>query len=417
MRTVFCWLMFLATCASAQTIEGSVVNSETGTGIPAVSVFLQPVSGEKHYSATTDALGHFQFKDVEAGTYTFQYVSRDYLPSDMGTPRQLRIPDPNPVRLEGRMLPRPRISGRVIDANGDGVANARLDVIPLGSGSANTDATGKFELLLERRGAYVLSLAPPIDLKPPAPEPDSAAMLVWTRSFYPGVPRLESASRIAVSGEVAGIQMKLLAVPAHAISGVLFNPDGTPAAKAAVTLDDGQRPRFQATPARTESDADGVFEFPQVVDGDWRLAAEVDMGGRKLQATQWVEMAGRQVEAVKLRLVPPFTVRGQVVMETARDAVGGDHVQLSLVPHGRCTRSDIGVTNWMLWPGSFFEPALPPNLAGVKQAHDAFEEITTNEMREQGAVLARPNADGSFILENVYPGRYRMVSFPPPPPY
>jgi hypothetical protein len=206
----------------------------------------------------------------------------------------------------------------VVDANGDGVANARLEVIPLGSWSTTTDATGKFDLLLEQRGAYVISLVPPPGLKPPDPEPGRNGVQVWTRSFYPGVSSIESASRIAVSGQVPGIQMKLLAATAHAVRGVILNPNGTPASKVAITLDDGQRAPWQAAAAaHGESNADGVFEFPQVVVGEWRLAAEVEIGGRKLRASQWINMTEHQLEGVKLQLAAPITVRGHVVTETA----------------------------------------------------------------------------------------------------
>lgn len=402
MSSCFFCLLLLAGCAGAQTVEGTIVNSVTGTGIPAVSVFLRPVSAEKGYSATTDALGHFLIKDVQAGLYEVNYATRDYLPSDLGPLPQVRVTVPTSVKLEGRMTPRPRISGRVVDANGDGVARATVEVIPLGTGSVLSDTAGNFELMLNQRGAYILSVVPPPDLKPPPADGDGT--LVWARTFYPGVSRLESASRIIVSGEVVGITMKPVAVRAHAVRGMLLSPDGTPAAKAAIILDDGQRPGWQsqASAARTRTSADGVFEFPQVVDGEWRI----ESSAMKLLAAQWIEMTGREMEGVKLRLAGPFTVRGHV---------SGGSSPVVLLPHGRSIRSDIGRT-WMLWPSLFVEPAVPPNAPGAKDAHDAFVEITTNEMREWGAVVATPDADGNFSLENIFPGRYRIVSLPPPPP-
>jgi Carboxypeptidase regulatory-like domain len=417
MRSAFCCLWVLAARAMAQTVEGTVVDSVTGTGIPAANVHLRPASGEKDYSATTDALGHFLLKNVEPGTYMFLYSQRDYLSSDMG--RQVRISDQSPAKLEGRMARRPRISGRAVDADGNGLANATVEVIPEGSWSATTDATGKFELMLDRRGAYVISLVPPMNLKPPAPEPDSDGPLIWARVFYPGVLRLDSASKIAVSDDATVPDLKLQAVLAHAVRGVLLNPDGTPAPKVTVTLDDGERPRGQspASAAHTESRSDGVFEFPEVVDGEWRLAAEVEISGRKLRATQWIEMTGRELEGVSLRLASPFTVRGHVVVEARDGKHGGEPFPVFLIPHGRSTHSDIGYSNWMLSPSEFFEPAVPSNVPDANEAHDAFVEITTNSLVERGAVLAKPDADGSFGLENVYPGSYRVASLPPPPPY
>ena len=123
--------MLLAACGTAQTVDGTIVNSVTGTGVAAVRVFLMPVSGQTGYSATTDAVGHFVFKGVETGTYRFGYMSPGYLSSDPMPPgRQVEISgDGTPVKLEGRMTALPRISGRVVDGDGKGIANALLGII------------------------------------------------------------------------------------------------------------------------------------------------------------------------------------------------------------------------------------------------------------------------------------------------
>jgi hypothetical protein len=71
----------------------------------------------------------------------------------------------------------------------------------------------------------------------------------------------------------------------------------------------------------------------------------------------------------------------------------------------------------MSWPGDFFEPAVPPNVPDANEVHDGFVEIASNDLTEQGAVLARPDAVGNFSLENVYGDRYRIVALPPAPPY
>jgi hypothetical protein len=52
-----------------------------------------------------------------------------------------------------------------------------------------------------------------------------------------------------------------------------------------------------------------------VADGEWHFAAAVENKGVKLRAVRWIEMEGHDLEGVRLRISPPFTVRGQVVME------------------------------------------------------------------------------------------------------
>jgi hypothetical protein len=218
---------------------------------------------------------------------------------------------------------------------------------------------------------------------------------------------------------LSGIAIKLLAVPSHAVRGALLNPDGTPVPKATVTLGADQdstvgHTMFRRDPARTlrtETNSDGAFEFPQVAAGQWRLAAEVESGGQKRRATQWIDMAGRDLEDVKLRLALPFTVHGQVIVETPNGLSAPNSFPVFLVPHGRAIRSDTGMLNWKLWPVLHFEFPIPEN-APIQA------EMTTHTLTEElGAILATPNRSGSLVLEDVYPGSYRIVSTPPPPPY
>ena len=94
-----------------------------------------------------------------------------------------------------------------------------------------TDASGKFEQHVQPPGRYSVWVTPPAGIKPPKPEPGSDQVRVWTPVYYPGVTLPEAASRIAVhpGDRISGIELKLLAVPAHVVRGMLLNPDGTPA--------------------------------------------------------------------------------------------------------------------------------------------------------------------------------------------
>jgi hypothetical protein len=203
-------------------------------------------------------------------------------------------------------------------------------------------------------------------LKAPEPEPDSGRALGWARTYYPGVASADAAAKIMPQpgAEVLDVVLKLQAVPAHSVRGVALNPNGTPAPKVAITLgqDAGGPPAL-----RTESNSDGAFEFPAVVDGAWCFAAEVESGGVKLRAAEWIEMAGRELEAVKLRLEAPFTLRGRVVIETPKGWTAPKPPSLSMSRAGR--------------------------------GHAPFLERP---------VTARADADGNFTVEQVYPGLYRL---------
>jgi hypothetical protein len=390
-------------CAVAQTVEGSVFDAATGAGVSGVKVELLK-GATAFYETTSDGGGRFRFDNVREGDYAARYQSPDYWltagPSDY---RTFHVADGSPVKLEARLMPWSKISGRVVDGRGNGVANARMELT--GSGMVvngrtylrtswggggggqlnepplemthmgNTDAHGKFEVQL-MPGAYGLSVVPPPDLKPPVPERDGP-VLAWKRTYYPGVDVAEGAAKIVVlpGGEILDVELKLLAVPAHAVRGVVLNPDGTPAAKAAITLGETLRS------GTVESKADGTFELPAVAEGEWRFSAEAQRGSVRLRATEWIEVTRHDLENVKLRLVPPLTLRGKVVMEAPKDGPAPRLGPFILSLRGGRTRS----------PG---------------------------DMGLMGVPMAIPDAKGEFI-QDAYPGVYRLGPLlqPPPPPY
>jgi hypothetical protein len=297
-------------------------------------------------------------------------------------------------------MPWSKISGRVVDGRGNGIANARLELTgagmvangrtylrtswggggggqlaerPLGmTFRGNTDAQGRFEVQL-MPGGYGLSAIPPPDLKAPVVE-EAGRPLAWTRTYYPGVTSAEGASKIVVlPGGVSNVELKLLAVPTHAVRGVVLNPDGTPAPR--VTVKQGEPFR----PESAESKPDGTFEFPAVAEGEWPFLAEATRGPEKLRAVEWIEVQAHDVENLKVRLAAPLTVRGKVILEAPKDAPA---------------------------------PRLTPIILSLRGG------LGRGEGELMGGALAAPDPKGDFVLEGAYPGVYRLGPLqPPPPPY
>src|SRR5262249_50279027 len=124
--------------------DGHVVNSVTGIDIPGVAVNLIR-AGLVTYSATTDAEGRFRIGAVEAGIYTANYTARGFwaIPSflvdevfgrewgrgcmtERGGRPFLVADGGDRVRLEVKLPPLGKISGRVLDDVGEPVPNASL---------------------------------------------------------------------------------------------------------------------------------------------------------------------------------------------------------------------------------------------------------------------------------------------------
>ena len=187
-------------------------DAATGTGVGGVKVELLKGT-TPFYETATDGGGRYRIDDIKEGDYAVRYQSPDYWltagPSDY---RTFHVAPGDPVKLEIRLMPWSKISGRVVDNRGNAIANARLELTGLGmvangrtylrtswggggggqlSASplgmtfrGNADARGKFEVQL-MPGSYGLSVLAPPDLKPPEPEPDGPA-LAWKQDLVSG---------------------------------------------------------------------------------------------------------------------------------------------------------------------------------------------------------------------------------------
>jgi hypothetical protein len=357
------WFVFLwAACAAAQGIHGTVVNAATGSGIPGVNVELL-WSGEPAYNTTTDGQGRFVFEHVKEGAYTAGYTAEGYEwvgpLSSPPEPRLYRATASNTVEIVAHLMPMGHLSGRVLDPGGKPVPKAVVEVQGPGiQMNLPADEQGRFDFhKLGFPGAYTISAVPPPDFPPPERIPDDDRTFAWTRTSYPGTVFLSP------GGNVENVDLRLKAVPAHELRGVLVRPDGKPAAGIEV-MASSSKGVFKAKTAE-----DGAFHL-LVPDGDWRLAAQ----SAKLRATQFVNMTGRDRE-VKLPLDAPISVTVRAVAETSPDK-----------------------------PAPKFLPR-PATLATADASG-----LALNGDR----VFARPQPEGGFELGDVYPRAYKVSGISPP---
>ncbi|HKD07581.1 MAG TPA: carboxypeptidase-like regulatory domain-containing protein [Bryobacteraceae bacterium] len=405
-RLILIALMLAASDLAAQTVEGHVVNAVTGADIGGATVNLIQ-SAKVAYSATTDPRGHFQITAVKPGAYTASYMTRGFWPipnlsldEDFerecgqcfftergGHPFEV-IGGPDPLRLEARMQPIGKISGRVLDDAGEPVPNAAIFLhwgenwlcrTPSCLGilrQTRSDRNGAFSITdLDVPGAWLLSAIAPSSLTPPERRDDRR--VEWAQSFYPGVASAQLAVRVIVGtgGDVSNLDIRLVAVPVHRIRGVVLDINGDPAPKAVVTL--SNTIRSPALVRRTGDD--GAFEFEAAAEGPWRISAKLEHGSTQLWTARWVQVETHDSEDVELRPAAPFAIRGRVVMEA---------------PEGAPTQKRPGIT-----------------LA----YNDGVAALATNP--PDPFPTASPNANGEFEIRNVYSGAYQILPGPPPSQY
>lgn len=358
--------------ARAQAVEGTVVDAFTGAPIPEAFVGIVDQAGKTVAGAPPDADGRFHIEGVKDGTYRTRAFAPEY---------PLHFPDPPPfqvaggsAKLEVRLSRRAKLSGRVLDASGAAVAEARILLngvihgqIFSGQMSATTDGEGRFDILADS-GSYLLSVEPPPGRKPPPPDRESGAERAWARTYYPGAVSADAAAPLEVHADMPNLEWKLQPAPTHAVRGVLLNPDGTPAPDVDLDIgEDPQRPTFGAT-----SRADGSFEF-RLPDGEWWVTAE--LGGAfvdRPRVRQSIRVAGRDLEDLQWRFHSPFTLRGQVRMETPPEP-----------------KQDA--------------PAHAPGLSLCLTAGSC--------------TSANLDEHGNFAIESLYPGLYRIAPQNTPPGY
>jgi hypothetical protein len=323
---------FLAPRAiAAQPVEGHVVNAATGAGIPGVSVRLFPAGDSpgrlsetgKVYSTTTDSEGRFRIEGVEDGAYSPRYVATGFAP--IPEPGNLAPAFPvvaggDAVRLEIKMQPLGRLSGRVLDATGKPVPNAGLWLVgeskwcmpPICSprrSQAKTNEKGQYSIADLDSGPWLISAAAPSSWEPPGSLDDTS--LGWAQTFYPGEtdPQLAQAIMVRPGSEQWNLDIQLAALPVHRVRGRVLDARGNPVQKAAVALGKGFGPDLTQ-----ETSSDGAFEFAAVVDDEWRLSAAANQNQVNLWGVQSIEIKRHDLENVELRLTAPFTLRGKIVM-------------------------------------------------------------------------------------------------------
>jgi hypothetical protein len=306
------WLaLFWVATAAAQSVQGTVLNAATGAGIPGVKVELD-WSGELAYGTSTDAQGRFAFADVKPGTYSVQYTAAGFewvgIFQRPPEPMLIRVSSGSPVELTAHLMPMGRMSGHVVDPAGKPVPKAVVEVAgPAMQMNVPVDADGKFRIdRLLFPGAYTVSAVPPAGFRPPDRDPGDDRPLAWTRTWYPGATDPQGAGKIFLNAGASfeDVEIKLRTAPAHVVRGRLLLPDGKPASGVEVTLS-SVRGVF-----KTKSADDGAFEFV-AVDGGWRLSAQ----SVKLRAAKWIELAGRDLENLTLRLDEPISVKVRAIAD------------------------------------------------------------------------------------------------------
>lgn len=283
-------------------LRGRVMAADNGTALRRAQVRISgPDIGSK--TALTDAQGRYEFRDLPAGRFSVSVTKAGFVAMQYGQTRpfesgkQIDLAEAQVMDRADVSLPRGSVlAGRVVDEFGEAVADAEVQamrmqfqngkrrMVPSGR-NAMTNDLGQFRIYGLPPGEYFVS----------ASLRNSSAMVIdmlaggtggptgsnqssgYASTYYPSTPNPHEAQRVAlaVSQELASVDIQLQPVRLARISGTAVGSDGKPMAGAMVMLMPAMRDTMMFMPGGSaRTNRDGQFTLNGVTPGEYSLQVQ-----------------------------------------------------------------------------------------------------------------------------------------------
>jgi protocatechuate 3,4-dioxygenase beta subunit len=374
-------------------IEGLVV-SMTGEPLKKTQLNLRRAQGrDPGFAASTDDSGRFSIADVEPGTYYLSAQRSGYVPQQYGARRGSRAGTPLVITeaqemkgLTVKLTPQAVITGKVLDEDGDPVAQANVQAMMqrynrgkkqlVPAASAQVNDLGEYRISGLAPGKYMIAVNPTgpggMNFGGGRQAPRKQSEDSYATTFYPNVNEASQALPldVAAGGEMRGMDFRLHKTKTFHIRGqVIDGAANTPAQNVMVMLQPAGDMAFgggfmmggrNMSMVRNEQ---GTFDIAGVTPGSYNLAVNhMNRDQRGSAFHQRVNVGNKDLDGVAVVLTPPFSISGVVRIE------GQEKPQ--------------------------FE-----NARIVLESADGFNMNTPN---------STINSDGTFTLEGVSAGQFRI---------
>jgi len=379
------------------------------------------LTGPEASTAITDERGRFMFVNLPAGRYQIAATKTAWIATSYGARRPGRpgsaipLEDGQKLDLTLRMARGSVLSGVVLDYNGEPAARSGVQamhyaivdsqrrLVPAGAGAIADDRgayriyglpPGTYAVQASVRGvAQELYLTTDLDLRyatttarTPPPPPRTVR---FAGTFFPSATNASQATMITLRAgeERDDIDIQMQLEPTVRVEGVVAPVDmGVPPGTEVILVSAAPSGAVPGAPVditdRRRVGSDGAFVFPNLPPGAYTLVARAAKpttmpdGSTGPPQFLWtsteIAVAGEAVTGVVLSLQPGMRVSGRVQFQRTRLSVPD--------------MSSVRVT---------LQPVLAPGLVGF------------------APVAVSPSADGSFTINGVTPGRYRLsAAFP-----
>ena len=310
-------------------IEGSVLDAITREPVKKASVTL---NGRASLSAVTDASGHFAFRQLLAGQYNLFARSERYpqMPApDAGQQLSISVTaeeQKHDVRLS--LTPGASIRGRIVDEDGSAMPRCSVTAMrfrDMGAGRAvqqtlgysQSDDNGEYGISNLPRGKYYIEARCNQMVQLPHPFVRRASTtdvpgLAYAPSLYPGAADLAGAAKVdaAPGADISGIDFHMVPARAFTVRGHVDAPDRN------IQLNLAPRDSVRQSQARgARVNASGEFQIPNVLPGSYELVAFAFAEGRSAFGRASVEVGATPPEPIDLTLTPAPAISGSISIE------------------------------------------------------------------------------------------------------
>jgi len=305
-------------------VEGTVA------GAPGrITIERLPNASESTASSTvgrsaveTDTSGHFAFRSVSPGRFTLHARSADGTCFDA----PIEVTDHDVRDVTFHAVNRGSIIGLVRDANGNGVAHARVGIASavLSAGGWRSLATGRLEQAVRESiglashhlqtrqemtasdGSFEASCLESGPFEMIAALGD--APLTWKDPARQGGPNTPMTVELEASAKTKQVELDVQSCEA-AVMGKLVDKSGAPKAGAFVAAFADNRSSGARSAGSAITNAAGKYRIGQLCQGRYRLIAHA-LDGEWVAISTLVEVKAGETEEVPLQLGDPAAVRG-----------------------------------------------------------------------------------------------------------
>jgi len=349
------------------------------------------------YAGTTDATGKFRIENVEPGKYFLMAERTGFVRQQYGARKNsmpgtlLTLTAGHEMKsIDFKLVPQGVITGRVLDEDGDPLPRATVQVMMkrynrgkqqlMPSGGAMTNDTGEFRIADLSAGRYFLSATyhrmgfggPDVPTRNPADKPEED----YVTTYYPASLDQTGASPVELEAgqEMPRIDIRMRKARVFRIRGKIAAQPGEPTNNIRLMLVASENSFFfnAANPAVRP---DGTFEMSSVQPGSYFVIAMRNGGVQGMVGKVAVNVGQQNVDGIVVPILNGVTLTGSVRIDATKDELAQAQTQGS---------ASLRSTRVQLMP-----------IEGVSFS-------STN---------ATVKEDGSFVIENVGPDKYRITTF------